>query len=79
MGNECEGEAELELEFLLSDRSTWGQHSTVPKYSMYSSLQVTVPDRRYIPVVAATRLCVISMAVWMPVEGNWNNEVPPTS
>lgn len=46
MGNECEGEAELELEFLLSDRSTWGQHSTVPKYSMYSSLQVTVPDRK---------------------------------
>lgn len=49
MGNECEGEAELELEFLLSGRSTWGtklQHSTVPKYSMYSSLQVTVPDRK---------------------------------
>lgn len=58
MGNECEGEAELELEFLLSDRSTWGtklQHSTVPKYrGMYSSrpyklLYLTV---RYIPVVA---------------------------
>lgn len=54
MGNECEGEAELELEFLLSDRSTWGQHSTVPKYSMYSSLQVTVRDRKVhtLPVVA---------------------------